>query len=109
VVRDIDRLEPGPHEVRGRIRLSAINPTDVKTRDGSTPRPIDGFAVPHQDGVGKIDAVGDQVDGDRLGQRVWLYLATAEPGAGAAAPQRWGTAAHASFPPSRLYRPVRRL
>jgi NADPH:quinone reductase len=92
-VQDVDRPEPGRGEVRVRVRLSAINPTDVKTRDGATPRPIAGFTVPHQDGVGEIEAVGEGVGSDRLGQRVWLYLATAEPGAGAGAPQRWGTAA----------------
>ncbi|HEY0812091.1 MAG TPA: NADPH:quinone reductase [Pseudonocardia sp.] len=106
VVRDVDRPEPGPGEVRVRVRLSAVNPTDVKTRDGTTPRPIDGFAVPHQDGVGEIDAVGDQVDGDRLGQQVWLYLATAEPGAGTATPQRWGTAAQWCVVPAEQAVPV---
>jgi NADPH2:quinone reductase len=106
VVQDLDRPEPGPNEVRVRVRVSAVNPTDVKTRDGSTPRPIDGFAVPHQDGVGEIDAVGDHVDGDRLGQRVWLYLATAEPGAGAGAPQRWGTAAQWCVVPAEQAVPV---
>ncbi len=92
-VRDVDRPEPGPDEVRVRMRLSAVNPTDVKTRDGSTPRPVDGFTVPHQDGVGEIDAVGSDVDDVRVGERVWTYLATAEIGAGAGSAPRWGTAA----------------
>jgi NADPH2:quinone reductase len=81
-VVDIERPEPGPGEVRVRVHVSGINPTDVKSRGGTTPRPIDGFQIPHQDGAGVIDAGGPA---DRIGQRVWVYLA--------AAGRRWGTAA----------------
>ena len=84
-VADIERPEPGPGEVRVRVHASGINPTDVKTRGGATPRPIDGFQIPHQDGAGVIDAVGPGGPADRVGQRVWMYLA--------AAGRRWGTAA----------------
>ena len=84
-VVDIERPEPGPGEVRVRVRVSGINPTDVKSRGGTTPRPIDGFQIPHQDGAGVIDAVGPGGPADRIGQRVWVYLA--------AAGRRWGTAA----------------
>jgi NADPH2:quinone reductase len=84
-VVDIERPEPGPGEVRVRVHVSGINPTDVKNRSGATPRPIDGFQIPHQDGAGVIDAVGPGGPEDRIGQRVWLYLA--------AAGRRWGTAA----------------
>lgn len=87
-VGEVERPEPGPGQVRIRVRLSGVNPTDVKTRDGSTPREIDGFRVPHQDGVGEIDAVGDGVDPGRVGQRVWTWLASST--------QRWGTAAQYS-------------
>jgi NADPH2:quinone reductase len=68
-----------------RVALSGVNPTDWKSRGGSTPRPIDGFQIPHHDGAGVIDAVGAGVDPARAGQRVWLWLA--------AAGRRWGTAA----------------
>ncbi|MDN5920007.1 MAG: alcohol dehydrogenase catalytic domain-containing protein [Pseudonocardia sp.] len=78
-VGELDRPEPGPGQVRARVRTSAVNPTDVKTRDGTTDRPFDGSRVPHQDGVGEIDAVGDGVDTGRVGQRVWVWLAS--PGA----------------------------
>jgi len=84
-VDDIERPEPGPGEVRVRVHVSGVNPTDVKSRSGATPRPIDGFQVPHQDGAGVIDAVGPGGPGDRIGQQVWVYLA--------AAGRRWGTAA----------------
>jgi NADPH2:quinone reductase len=76
-IEDVDPPEPGPGEVLVRIRVSAVNPTDVKARSGAVPRPIDGFQVPHQDGAGVIESVGDGVDSARIGQRVWLMLAAA--------------------------------
>jgi NADPH:quinone reductase len=84
-VADIDRPEPGPGEVLVKVALSGINPTDWKSRSGATPRPIDGFQIPHHDGAGVIEAVGEGVDPAREGQRVWLWMA--------AAGRRWGTAA----------------
>ena len=46
----------GPNRGRARSgsasRLSGVNPTDWKSRSGATPRPIDGFQIPHQDGAG---------------------------------------------------------
>lgn len=91
-VGEVDTPEPGPGQVRVRVRVSAVNPTDVKTRDGTTGRPFQGVRVPHQDGVGEIDAVGEGVDPVRVGQRVWLWLAS--PGGPAPAPvAEWGTAA----------------
>ena len=84
-VREMDRPAPGPGEVLVKVALSGVNPTDWKSRSGATPRPIDGFQVPHHDGAGVIEAVGDGVDPARAGQRVWLWLA--------AAGRRWGTAA----------------
>ena len=97
-VGDIDAPEPGPGEVRVRMQLSGINPTDWKSRAGLTPRPIDGFQIPHHDGAGVIDAVGDGVDPGRIGQRVWTWLA--------AAGRRWGTAAQWSILPSRQAVPL---
>lgn len=84
VVGDVAAPEPCPDQVLVRIALSGINPSDVKTRAGDTPRPIDGFQIPHMDGTGEIVAVGSAVDPVRVGQRVWLYLA--------AFANRWGTA-----------------
>ena len=84
-VREMERPAPGPGEVLVKVALSGVNPTDWKSRSGATPRPIDGFQIPHHDGAGVIEAVGDGVDPARTGQRVWLWLA--------AAGRRWGTAA----------------
>jgi NADPH2:quinone reductase len=91
-VEEINRPEPGPGQVRVRITLSAINPTDVKTRSGATKRVIDGFQVPHQDGTGVVDAVGPGVDAARVGQRVWLWFA--------ADGNKYGTAAEYSVLPA---------
>jgi NADPH2:quinone reductase len=93
-VAEVERPEPGPGEVRVRVELSGINPTDWKSRSGVTPRPIDGFQIPHHDGAGVIDAVGAGVDPGRIGERVWTWMA--------AAGRRWGTAAQWAVLPSRL-------
>ena len=97
-VEEVERPEPGPGEVRVKVAVSAVNPTDFKTRGGATPRPIDGFQIPHQDGAGVIDAVGDSVDPARIGLRVWLWLA--------AAGRRWGTAAEWTVVPGRQAVPL---
>jgi NADPH2:quinone reductase len=97
-IAEVERPEPGPGEVRVRIALSGVNPTDVKARDGSVPRPIDDFQIPHQDGAGEIDAVGDGVDPGRIGQRVWIWFA--------AAGRRFGTAAEWTTVPERQAVPL---
>jgi NADPH2:quinone reductase len=74
-VTDIKTPGPGPGQVRVRLHASGINPTDVKSRSGATPRVIDGFQVPHHDGAGVIDAVGAGIDLGRIGERVWVMLA----------------------------------
>ncbi len=84
-VAEVERPEPGPGQVRVRIEASGVNPTDWKSRSGATPRPISGFQIPHHDGAGVIDAVGEGVDPGRGGQRVWIMMA--------AAGNPWGTAA----------------
>lgn len=92
-VEEVERPEPGPGEVRVKIEYSGVNPTDWKSRSGLTTRPIDGFQIPHHDGAGVIDAVGSGVSADRVGQRVWTWLA--------AAGSKWGTAAQWSVVPDR--------
>lgn len=91
-MEQLDRPEPGPGEVRVRVHVSGVNPTDWKSRSGATTRPIAGFQVPQHDGAGVIDAVGDGVDPGRVGERVWLMLA--------AAGRPWGTAAEWTVLPS---------
>ena len=97
-VEDIERPAPGRGEVLVRVHASGINPTDFKIRGGLTARPIDGFQVPHHDGAGVIEAVGDGVDPARAGQRVWLWLAAHD--------RRYGTAAEWTAVPSRQAVPL---
>ena len=97
-VEELDRPEPGPGEVRVKVEASGINPTDWKSRSGATPRPMDGFQIPHHDGAGAIDAVGEGVDPARIGQRVWLWMA--------ASGRRWGTAAEWSVVPEWMAVPL---
>ena len=82
VLRLVDRevREPGPGEVRVRIVVSGVNPTDWKSRQGSAPGEPLPFAevVPNQDGSGVIDAVGAGVEQLHPGDRVWLALAAYE-------------------------------
>jgi NADPH:quinone reductase len=92
-VEEVERPQPGPGEVLVRVRASGVNPTDYKSRAGLTPRPIDGFQVPHMDGAGIIEGVGPEVNPGRVGERVWLWLA--------AAGRRWGTAAEWTVVPDR--------
>jgi NADPH:quinone reductase len=65
--------EPGPGEVRVRVTVSGVNPTDWKSRRAA--KPAFPEVVPNQDGAGTIDAVGDGVAIDRVGERVWLWEA----------------------------------
>ena len=68
--------EPGPGEVRVRIRRSGVNPTDWKSRTGSgEPARVDPPQVPNQDGSGVVDSVGTGVPQAWLGLRVWLWEA----------------------------------
>lgn len=78
--RDVLRLgdlpcdAPGPGMVQVRIAVSGVNPSDVKTRQGTGARPNPWpRTIPHQDGAGVIEQVGAGVDPARLGERVWLY------------------------------------
>jgi NADPH2:quinone reductase len=68
--------EPAPGEVRVRIQWSGVNPSDVKSRLGVRSKQLP-FAriIPHSDGSGVIDAVGEGVARERIGQRVWLWNA----------------------------------
>jgi NADPH2:quinone reductase len=67
---------PGPGEVRVRLATSGVNPGDTKKRRGwlgsTMPYPR---VVPHSDGAGVIDAVGEGVGDSRIGRRVWVYNA----------------------------------
>ncbi|HUF55873.1 MAG TPA: NADPH:quinone reductase [Thermohalobaculum sp.] len=67
--------EPGPGEVLVRLHASGVNPSDVKLRAGARPGATMAFPriVPHSDGAGVIEAVGEGVDPAREGERVWIW------------------------------------
>jgi NADPH2:quinone reductase len=72
-VGDLPDPVPGEGQVRVRIAASGINPADVKRRAGmrgELPFPL---VVPHDDGAGTVDAVGEGVPARRVGERVWVY------------------------------------
>jgi NADPH:quinone reductase len=79
VLRLVDRevIPPEPGEVRVRVVVSGVNPTDWKSRRGAGPGQSLPFAevTPNQDGAGIIDAVGAGVTDLAVGDRVWIYLA----------------------------------
>src|SRR5215203_4324894 len=85
--------EPGPGEVRVRLTFSGINPGDTKKRGdwvgSGLPYPR---VIPHSDGAGVVDAVGDGVDAARIGARVWVF--------GAQSYRPFGTAAQYTVVPA---------
>lgn len=87
VLRFVDRdlPAPGPGEVRVRVAVSGVNPTDWQARSGTGHPKHFAEITPHLDGAGTIDAVGEGVDEDRVGQRVWLFMAAAGRPTGTAA------------------------
>lgn len=67
---------PEPGEVLVRLAASGVNPSDVKKRAGAFPDLLDdGLVIPHSDGAGVIEAVGDGVSEARIGERVFVYQA----------------------------------
>lgn len=83
---------PRPGEVRIRLSTSGINPGDVKKRQDAfgigMPYPR---VIPHSDGAGEVDQVGDGVSREWIGQRVWCY--------GAQSYRPFGTAAEFTVVP----------
>lgn len=75
VVGELPTPEPGPGEVRVAVYVSGLNPTDIKARTGFSSEMGYPRIIPHQDGAGVIDAVGEGVDTSRIGERVWLFEA----------------------------------
>jgi NADPH2:quinone reductase len=68
--------EPEAGEVRIRVLVSGVNPTDWKSRSGATGAPTDGEpTVPNHDGAGVVDALGAGVSGLSVGDPVWVTLA----------------------------------
>jgi len=71
---------PKPHPQTGEVLValasSGVNPSDVKKRAGAFPNLLDeGLVIPHSDGAGIIESVGEGVPETRMGERVWVYQA----------------------------------
>ncbi|MDJ0687498.1 MAG: NADPH:quinone reductase [Xenococcaceae cyanobacterium MO_188.B32] len=76
-VGEMEIPEVGAGEVRVKVYANGVNPVDMKRRAGhwhfgpmQFPR-----IIPHDDGAGIIDAVGEGVSPSRVGERVWVYNA----------------------------------
>lgn len=72
-LHDKPLVNPSQDEVRVRLLVSGVNPTDWKSRSGGGSKKLDEPKVPNQDGAGVIDAVGAGVAGFGVGDRVWLW------------------------------------
>ncbi len=72
-VAEVETPEPGPGEVRVRLATSGVNPSDVKGRAGLTRKIAFPRVIPHSDGAGEIDKVGEGVPASRVGERVWVW------------------------------------
>ena len=102
-VGEMDAPRPGPREVLVRVWVSWVNPGEVKKRTDwmgfgiGYPR-----VVPHSDGVGTIEEVGEGVSHSRVSERVWV--------GGAQSGRPFGTAAeYTPFPKRRPSPCPRRL
>ncbi|WP_427017482.1 NADPH:quinone reductase [Pseudarthrobacter sp. P1] len=74
VLQDRPLTAPGPGQVRVRVVVSGVNPTDWKSRAGSgTSSMLEAPKVPNQDGAGVVDELGSGVTGLSVGDRVWLW------------------------------------
>src|SRR6478672_13083768 len=96
----VDMPTPGSGEVRVKLRASGVNPSDVKAREGRTRKLGYPRVVPHSDGAGDIDMVGDGVPAGRKGERVWLWNGQWK--------RPFGTCADTSCSPRRWRRHCRR-
>lgn len=71
IVGEVPTPVVGSGEVRVKISVSGVNPSDVKSRRA---RPLGAKQIiPHSDAGGVIDAVGAGVPASRIGQRVWIW------------------------------------
>jgi NADPH:quinone reductase len=72
-IGEIQTPRLGAGEVRVKLATSGVNPSDVKSRQGSTRKIAFPRVIPHSDGAGVIDDVGDGVAKSRIGERVWVW------------------------------------
>lgn len=85
-IGEVEKPAAGPGEVLVRLHTTGVNPSDVKRRAG-----LRGLAmgaariVPHSDGAGVVEAVGQGVYPGRVGERVWVWNAQYKRAMGTAA------------------------
>jgi NADPH:quinone reductase len=99
VLGNMDDPQPRAGEVRIRVAFSGVNPGDVKKREDAfgvgMPYPR---VIPHSDGSGTVDAVGEGVSREWVGQRVWCY--------GAQSYRPFGTSAEYTVVPLKQVAPL---
>jgi len=92
VIGAMDDPQPHAGEVRIRVSFSGVNPGDVKKREDAfgvgMPYPR---IIPHGDGSGTVDTVGEGVPREWIGRRIWCY--------GAQSYRPFGTAAQYTVVP----------
>ena len=92
---EIEKPKPASNEVLVKVHFSGLNPSDTKRRVGFRgQKHAFHRIIPHSDGSGIIEAVGDNVDTKRIGEKVWLYSAQWQ--------RPYGTAANFVSVPSNL-------
>ncbi|MEJ2374441.1 MAG: NADPH:quinone reductase [Pseudolabrys sp.] len=72
-VGEVETPQAGPGEVRVKLAASGVNPSDVKSRQGTARKIAFPRVIPQSDGAGVIDQVGDGMQQARIGERVWVW------------------------------------
>ena len=72
-IGELDDPLPNVGEVLVKIKTSGVNPSDVKIRAGARGELQFPRVIPHSDGGGEIVGVGEGVDKNRIGERVWIW------------------------------------
>ncbi len=72
-VEEVETPQAGPGEVRVKLATSGVNPSDVKSRQGSTRKIAWPRVIPQSDGAGIIDQTGEGIAKSRIGERVWVW------------------------------------
>ena len=72
-VGEVDTPQAGAGEVRVKLATSGVNPSDVKSRQGTARKIAYPRVIPQSDGAGVIDQVGDGIAKSRVGERVWVW------------------------------------
>jgi NADPH:quinone reductase-like Zn-dependent oxidoreductase len=82
---DVEQPVPGPGQVRIHVAATSFNPIDASVRAGNMRGPMP-VALPHTPGrdvAGTVDALGEGVDGLKVGDEVIGFLPMVDDGAAA--------------------------